>query len=43
MKKVICYRCLNVYDWDTAPRTPTKRLKVKEAECPLCKCKVIFS
>ncbi|AFC22214.1 hypothetical protein GAP161_106A [Cronobacter phage vB_CsaM_GAP161] len=37
---VICYRCLHVYDHNTAKRTATKRLRVKEAECPLCKCKI---
>ena len=44
MKKyVMCYRCLNVYDYNTAPKTATKRLKNKEPECPKGKCKVIYS
>ncbi|QPB08924.1 hypothetical protein CPT_Metamorpho_187 [Klebsiella phage Metamorpho] len=44
MKKfVMCYRCLHVYDYNTAPKTATKRLKTKEPECPKCKCKVIYS
>ena len=40
MRKVICYRCLHVYDHGIAKKTKTKRLRVKEAECPKCKCKV---
>ncbi|WP_430459219.1 hypothetical protein [Serratia marcescens] len=40
--KVICYRCLTVYEQDTAPPTKTKRLKVLERACPSSGCKVYY-
>lgn len=40
---VMCYRCLHMYDYNTAPRTKTKRLRVKEVECPKCGCKLVLS
>lgn len=43
MKMVVCYRCLNVYDHDKAPKTKTKRLRVKERACPKCGCKITMS
>lgn len=43
MRLVTCYRCLKVYDHNTAPKTKTKRLRVKEVECPRCQCKVTIS
>ncbi|AFE86114.1 hypothetical protein phiKDA1_21 (endogenous virus) [Enterobacter phage phiKDA1] len=39
---VVCYRCAYVYDWVTAPKTPTKRLKKPEPACPRCGCKVVY-
>lgn len=41
--KVICFRCLLVYDQDKAPLVKTKGLRVKEKCCPGCGCKVYFS
>ncbi|QDH49271.1 hypothetical protein PHYNN_178 [Pantoea phage Phynn] len=39
-KLVICYRCLTVYDRNTAPLTRTTGLQAKEPACPKCGCKV---
>lgn len=42
-KIVLCYRCLSAYDIYSAPLTKTKRLRVKEPECPNCGCRIYFS
>lgn len=42
-KVVLCYRCLSAYDIYSAPLTKTKRLRVKEPECPNCGCRIYFS
>lgn len=44
MKKVLCYKCLHVYDLDSVKWTPHKDHKtVLEKKCPNCKCKVYYS
>lgn len=44
MRKVLCIRCLHLYDIDTVKLTRNKRhSEVFEKKCPKCKCVVYYS
>lgn len=42
-KVVLCVRCLNAYNLNTAPMSQPEKLNRFFPHCPKCKCKIYYS